>query len=201
MRWNRFFDDLEDQLASEWEAERASVDSETERLRVSRLSMRERWQSVLQAPGSPRHPSFDLADGTIATGAITAVGADWVALEADQPRPRTTLIPSEAIMGVGMPQADLERSVRPATSAAADLSARMTFGFVLRDLARRRMCVSVHDVRGRALTGTIDRAGSDHLDLALHEPDAPRRSAEVTGHRMIPLAAVAWVGLDAHARL
>ena len=32
MRWDRFFEDLEDQLDSEWEAERAALDTESERL-------------------------------------------------------------------------------------------------------------------------------------------------------------------------
>ena len=39
MRWDRFFDDLEGQLASEWEAERAVLDSESERLRVARMTL------------------------------------------------------------------------------------------------------------------------------------------------------------------
>ena len=49
MRWDRFFDDLEGQLASEWEAERAALDTEAERLRLSRVALRERlrWLTVL----------------------------------------------------------------------------------------------------------------------------------------------------------
>jgi hypothetical protein len=42
VRWDRFFDDLEDQLASEWEAERAALDTEAERLRLSRVALTER---------------------------------------------------------------------------------------------------------------------------------------------------------------
>ena len=34
VRWDRFFEDLEDQLDSEWEAERAALDTEAERLRL-----------------------------------------------------------------------------------------------------------------------------------------------------------------------
>ena len=89
---------------------------------------------------------------------------------------------------IGMPHADLLRSARPAPPRSP-LADRLTFGFVLRDLVRRRAGVAVHLASGRLLTGTIDRAGADHLDLALHEPGAPRRSDAVAGYRLVPFAA------------
>ena len=72
----------------------------------------------------------------------------------------------------------------------------MNLGFVMRDLVRRRVAVDVHLSQWRMLAGTIDRAGADHLDIALHEPGTPRRAGEVTGHRIVPFAAVAWIRLD-----
>ena len=51
------------------------------------------------------------------------------------------------------------------------------------------------------LAGTIDRAGADHLDIALHEPGTPRRASEVSGHRVVPFGAVAWIRLDSGATL
>ena len=72
----------------------------------------------------------------------------------------------------------------------------MTFGYALRDLVRRRTAVVVHLSSGRALSGTIDRAGADHFDIALHEPGAPRRADAVTGFRVVPFVAVAWIRLD-----
>jgi hypothetical protein len=51
------------------------------------------------------------------------------------------------------------------------------------------------------LAGTIDRAAADHLDIALHEPGIPRRAGVVTGHRIVPFAAVAWIRLDPGATL
>jgi hypothetical protein len=77
----------------------------------------------------------------------------------------------------------------------------MTLGFLLRDLARRRVPVTLHVTDGREYSGTIDRAASDHLDLALHEVGSPRRADLVTGHRIIPLSAVADVRLDSPAVL
>nr|BFF10721.1 hypothetical protein GCM10025699_20240 [Microbacterium flavescens] len=99
-----------------------------------------------------------------------------------------------------MPHHDLLRSARPAAPRSA-LAERMTFGFVLRDLVRRRAGVVVHLSSGRALTGTIDRAGADHFDLALHEPGTPRRADAIAGHRIVPFAAVAWVRVEGAPRL
>ena len=64
MRWDRFFDDLEDQLASEWEAERAALDTEAERLRLSRVQLAERLTLLTSRdPAAPAVVSLDLADG------------------------------------------------------------------------------------------------------------------------------------------
>ncbi|CAN5201946.1 hypothetical protein BH09ACT1_BH09ACT1_01770 [soil metagenome] len=65
-------------------------------------------------------------------------------------------------------------------------SARLGIGFVLRDLCRRRLPVDIGLAGGR-YHGTIDRVGSDHLDLAEHELDSPRREAAVIHYRIVPL--------------
>lgn len=199
MRWDRFFDDLEDQLASEWEAERAALDTEAERLRLSRVSLQERLAMLAGADGAPPSLAFELADGATLRAAVTGAGSDWVALRPAEGR-GAVLVPMGAITSIGMPHAELLRSARPAPPRSA-LADRMTFGFVLRDLVRRRAGVEVHLVSGRVLTGTIDRAGADHLDLAVHDPGAPRRTDAVSGHRLVPFAAVAWVRVDAAAPL
>jgi len=196
VRWDRFFDDLEDQLASEWEAERAALDTEAERLRLSRVLLSERLTLLAGRDGAAlATASFDLVDGTALRATVTGVGADWVALApADRPA-GAVVAPFTAILGVGMPHADLLRTAR-AAPPRSPLTERLTFGFVLRDLVRRRAGVAVHLVNGRMLTGAIDRAGADHLDLALHDPGAPRRADAVTGYRMVPFAAVAWLRAD-----
>jgi hypothetical protein len=193
VRWDRFFDDLEGQLASEWEAERAALDTEAERLRLSRVSLRERLTSLVDRERNGTAPSFEVGGGTVVSAEVTAVGADWVAL--DGGRAGALVVPFSAIEAIGMPHADVLRSARPSLRRSA-LSDRMTLGFVVRDLVRRRVAVTVHLVQGRLLSGTIDRAGADHLDIALHDRGAPRRATEVTGHRIVPFGAVAWIGLD-----
>lgn len=193
MQWDRFFEDLEDQLDSEWEAERAALDTEAERLRVSRLELHDRL-----VPLVGQRLGLDLTGGVAVDGRLAAVGADWCALEPDMRRAGPLIVPLRALLAVTVPHAQLLSSARDAAPGEA-LRRRMTFGFVLRDLARRRIPVSVHLVDGRTLAGTIDRAGADHLDLALHDPGAPRHPQSVTGHRMLVQGAVAAVRADAPA--
>ena len=193
-----FFDDLEGQLASEWEAERAALDTEAERLRLSRVALRERLTMLVDRERAAAPPSFDVADGTVLAAEVTVVGADWVAL--DGGRSGALVVPFASIAAIGMPHADVLRSARPAPARSA-LADRMSLGFLVRDLVRRRIAVTVHLTHGRSLAGTIDRAGADHLDIALHEPGTPRRASEVTGHRLVPFAAVAWIRLDGGATL
>jgi hypothetical protein len=192
VRWDRFFDDLEDQLASEWEAERAVLDTEAERLRLSRVTLRERLQGLTASAVS----SFEFVDATVLTGEVVAVGADWVGISL-RPARGGVLAPLSGIVAVGVAGEDLLRSARPeAALPARGLAERMSIGFVLRDLARRRVPVALHTVEGRALTGTIDRAGADHLDLALHDAGAPRRTADVQGYRIVRFASICWIGLE-----
>ncbi|MDZ8201618.1 hypothetical protein RZO50_08820 [Microbacterium sp. SSW1-59] len=196
MRWDRFFDDLEDQLASEWEAERAALDTEAERLRLSRVGLRVRLRSLAVQDA---RIALELADGIRLRATLGGVGADWVsAVPVDGVG--AALIPIEAIVEVAAPQADLLRSAQPA-EAESPLAARRTFGFAVRDLVRRRVRVAVHLVSGRMLHGTIDRAGADHLDLALHDVGAARRNREVSGYRLVPYRSIVRVQVDAAGEL
>lgn len=199
MRWNLFFEDLEDQLASEWEAERAALDTEAERLRLSRMELRSRLAALVGARSAEDAAplSLELADGTTLSARIQALGADWLAaVPADGGRWGITIVPLAGIRCIGLAYGELLHTARP-LDARAGLSERMTFGFVMRDVARRRAPVSLGLLSGRVLTGTIDRAGADHLDVALHEPGAPRRAGDVLGFRLVPFSAIAWARLDA----
>lgn len=197
MRWDRFFEDLEDQLDSEWEAERAALDTEAERLRLSRISLRER---IVALAAARCVVAVDVAGGTSITGEVDRVGADWCALRTSARRPAVALVPLTALQTLTASVDGVLSSVREAAPGPA-LAQRMTFGFVLRDIVRRRIAVRVHLVDGRALAGTIDRAGADHLDIALHEPGTPRRAESVTGVRVVAFAAVALVLIDQPAEL
>lgn len=189
MRWDRFFEDLEDQLDSEWEAERAALDSEAERLRVSKLTLRERLVAAVGAEAG-----IELAGGTTVSGSVAAVGADWCAIALAEAR-GAVLVPLWSVGAVTLAHETLLRAARSANAGSA-LARRMGFGFVVRDLVRRRVPVAVELVSQRVLTGTIDRAGADHLDLALHDAGAPRRAGAVAGYRLVPFAAVAAVRVE-----
>ncbi|WP_315552530.1 hypothetical protein [Microbacterium aurum] len=207
MRWDRFFEDLEDQLDSEWEAERAALDTESERLRLSRVRLRERLVAIAAA-GSARPVSCELADGSVLDGRVSRVGADWFGLtgaaHGDGERRLAVrplwIVPLAAVQALTLPVEDMLGSVRDA-AAGDTLGQRMGLGFVLRDVVRRRVGVTVRLTTGRVLHGTIDRAGADHLDLALHDAGQPRRSGAVTGFRVVPFEAIAAVALDAPLEL
>lgn len=197
VQWDRFFEDLEDQLDSEWEAERAALDTEAERLRLARLRLRDRL-AVHVGEHTDAVPAVELVDGSALSGRITAVGADWLGLTGDSRRGDGILVPLTAVAAVGLAHSDLLRSARgDRESTGSRLAARMSLGFVLRDLVRKRAAVTIAVVGGRRLAGTIDRAGEDHLDLALHEPGTPRRGDLVTGFRMVPYPALLTVRWDA----
>jgi molybdopterin-binding protein len=195
MRWDRFFEDIEDQLESEWEAERAALDSEAERLRLSKLTLHERLAALVSVEASS---AVELVDGTVLTAPITALGADWLLVSPWQTRAGAALVPLTSVASVRMPHAEMLRTARPVEPGTkAPVSRRATFGFAVRDLVRRRAGVTVHLVGGQMFSGTIDRAGADHLDLALHDTGSPRRRDEVTAYRLVPFASIAWIGADA----
>lgn len=195
VHWDRLFEDLEGQLASEWESERAALDAESERLRISRLELRSRLR-VLCADSA--QATIDLAGGARIRARLKALGADWVAAAIVQTEDAaavrsTRIIPLHAVHGLSIDHGLLLASLDDADSSAPVLRERMSLGFVLRDLARRRVPVRVVGIDGADFHGTVDRAGADHLDLALHDPGTARIAAAVRGFRMIPFAAVTSV--------
>lgn len=195
MRWDRLFDDLEGQLAFEWEAERAALDAEAERLRISRLELRDRLRMlcaadarvVLTLTGAHRTPVR-----------LVSLGADWVAASdapAEGARVATSIrvVPLHAISGIAVDHGLLLRSLDVQDEHEGALRERMSLGFILRDLARRRAPVRISTADGDDLRGTIDRAGADHLDLAEHDAGQARVARAVTGFRIVPFSAIAAV--------
>ncbi|GAA2893773.1 hypothetical protein [Microbacterium esteraromaticum] len=191
MEWEHLFDDLEGQLAAEWESERAALDAESERLRISKLTLHDRLRTM-NARGA--RVVLELVGGECWDAALRVIGADWVGVSAGGD-PRLRIAPLNAIESVGVDHGSLLASL---ASDAPDsgLRGRMTVGFVLRDLARRRVPVTVGRRSGDPQHGTIDRAGADHLDLALHDASEARRMRSVRGFRSIPFSALSWVRLE-----
>lgn len=195
VHWDRLFEDLEGQLASEWESERAALDAESERLRISRLELRGRLRVLCARTAAA---TIDLPGGMRIRARLQTLGADWVAAsivdaEDASSRRSTRILPLHAVRGLSVDHGLLLASLDDGEASAAVLRERMSLGFVLRDLGRRRVPVRVVSVDGVDLHGTIDRAGADHLDLALHDPNTARTAAAVRGFRMLPFTAVTSV--------
>ncbi|WP_214443704.1 hypothetical protein, partial [Mycobacterium tuberculosis] len=76
MHWESLFDDLEGQLAAEWEAERAARDAESERLRIARLALPTRLRHLCAAQAEA---TLHLADGARIPVGLRSLGVDWLA--------------------------------------------------------------------------------------------------------------------------
>ncbi len=197
MHWDRLFADLEGQLASEWEAERAALDAESERLRIAKLALRERLRVLARAQASARI-ALPGASAPL-RGRIDAVGADWLGvLPADGGA--LSLLRLDALHGIELDHGLLLESLEESRADDPGIGERMSFGFVVRDLARRRLPLRIGLVDGSEIHGTVDRASADHLDLAVHESGQPRRSQAVTAYRILPFTAIARLTMPPRTR-
>lgn len=200
MRWDNLFDDLESQLEHELTAEDIDLRAEEERLRLGRMSIRDRLAALHGAQPSPGGYSIRLffTDGQPMSVQPAALGKDWVSGDVidESSRRRQCIIPLSSIGGIVLQPEQVSQSLVAPESAAEprDLSARLGLAFVLRDLCRRRQGLDLELVSG-TVHGTIDRVGRDHLDVAVHERGMPRRESEVTQHRIVPLSQLRYVRL------
>ncbi len=190
MRWDDLFDDLESQLEQELGAEEGDLLAEEERLRLGRLTMRDRMIAMTRPDDGPSAPlRLALRDGSAVTVAVGSIGRDWLVGELIGARRGSCIVPLSAIASLLPTPEQLARSVTavPAVEPAVSLSARLGLPFVLRDLCRRRAAVDLSTGSGERLHGTIDRVGRDNFDVAEHEPGVPRRAASVARIRIVPL--------------
>ena len=191
MRWDLLFDDLESQLDQEQRDEERALAVEEERLRLGRLTLRDRLTAMTRADpaASDSGVRLELIGGRTLALRPLVFGRDWMsAALADAGRSGTQcIVPMAAIAAVLPSRSQLEPSLEPVPESTARLAERIGLPFVLRDLCRRRSAVRITTLDG-VTHGTIDRVARDHVDLALHEPGAPRREREVQGYRIVPLA-------------
>jgi hypothetical protein len=198
MRWDNLFDDLESQLEQEISAEELDLGAEEERLRVGRLTIRERLEAVHQAGGSDiRGLSVTLSNDLRLVLRPVTFGRDWFSADVvdESKRRAQCVVPFFALSGVSLSGSQVASSVHmTAKGEHPSLSSRLSLSFVLRDLCRRRRALSIVLATGE-LHGTIDRVGRDHLDLAVHEPGSARRDSAVLEYRLIPLERIVLVRL------
>lgn len=176
MRWTALFDDLEAQLAQQERAELASEVAERVRAERAQVALADR---LLAASGHPL--GLRLRGDVRLAGTCADVAPAWLVLHDGH---ASVLVPLSAVVAVD----GLGVAVAPEPGLVLR---RLGLGHAVRALARDRTGVSLWSDAG-VLTGTIDRVGADHLDLAEHPPGEPRRSAAVRG-----VVAVAFSGLIA----
>ncbi len=208
MRWESLFDDMESQLEHELGAEDAQLRAEEERLRLGRLTVRERLGALSSATDAVADPlRLELRSGGLVTVRALTFGRDWLAGElagecaAVGGHQTQCVIPLGAVAGVLLERADILRSLGEQPVAQARVAERIGLAFVLRDLCRRRAGVEIDCGTGpsgaaRLVHGTIDRVGRDHCDLALHEASTPRRESLVTGYRIVPFEQIMMLRLS-----
>lgn len=178
MRWQALFDDLEAQLE---QAESAALQAEVAdrtRREAGLLGMADRLRA---AEGHP------LAVTVWGAGTVHArlldTGPDWLLLE--EAGRRELLVPFAATLGI----AGLgPRAAVPGSEG--EVGRRLDLRWALRGLARDRAGLSVVLRDGSTLSGTLDRVGADHVDVAEHAPGEARRAVAVRQVRMVPLTAL-----------
>ncbi len=181
MRWRAFFDDLEAQLDAAADAELAGEVAERSRLEAGRVRLADRLAAATGAAVTVTLPGIGALRGD-----LLDAGADWLLL--DEGAGREALVPLAAVLGITGLGA---RSAPP--DAESELAKRLDLRWALRGLARGRAGVSVGLRDGGALSGTLDRVGADHCDLAEHPLGEARRATAVRQVRLLPFAALAVV--------
>ena len=174
MRWESLFADVEAQLVA---AERAELDAEVaERTRAewSRVRLADRFRS---AAGQEVH--LLLAGGHRVSGTCTDAAPEWATL---RDGPTQVLVPLHAVVAV----TGLSAAVAPPPGAVLR---RLGLPHALRAVMRDRRAVRVL-TGGSLLTGTVDRVAGDHLDLAEHPLDEPRRPRSVRQVWSVPFSAL-----------
>jgi hypothetical protein len=180
MRWTALFDDLEAQFEAARAAERSAEVAERARREAALLGLLDRLR-----PAVGTVITVHLPRPVLLRARLLDCGADWLLLE--EQGGREALVPLRAVLGV---TGAGRTAVVAATSAVAK---RLDLRWALRGIARSRTGVSLGLTDGTLLHGTLDRVGTDHLDLAEHALGEARRAAAVRQVRLVPLHALVQV--------
>ena len=176
MDFDTLFQDLENQLERELDAELINRLDDEERERRAKLTLRERLVSLQRI-----QPDIELVgmskDGRKLGFRIKNVGKDWVALDVHEPAELRgpVIAPIHVLNNIEIPAGIVRESLGTPVGEISDhdlrtlsstprLAEKVNLAFVLRDLSRRRKRVTIHTSLG-STSGTIDHVGVDHLDL------------------------------------
>lgn len=183
MRWHQLFEDLGAQLAALELQERAAEVAEHVRAERGQVALVHRLAADPEARLRLRVRGVGWVDAN-----LTDVGQDWLLaqVEGTGRTGRELLVPLTALSAV-------EGLAGRADAREQVASRRFGLRHALRAVSRDRARVRVHDIDGDHLTGTIDAVLADHLDLARHADDEPRRAGAVRGRVSLPSSALAMV--------
>ncbi|MBC3762831.1 hypothetical protein H7K62_14125 [Quadrisphaera sp. RL12-1S] len=176
MRWDALFADLEAQLDAA-DDDVSAMHAERVRAEVASVELRDRLRAALG-----QRVALRLAGGEAVDGVLRGAGPDWLLVEDPAGE---ALVPTAAVLL-------LDGLTRSLAAPPGAVERRLGLASVLRGVARDRSAVRIW-LRGDAggvLTGTVDRVGADHLDLARHAVDEARRPGSVRGVVTVPLPAL-----------
>lgn len=179
MRWDELFGDLEGQFAAAESAELATEVADRSRREISTLRFVDRLRPAVGRPIDVRV----WGAGTV-EGRLTALGPDWLLIA--QAGTRETLIAAHAVLSVGGLTAQSASPMSEGTVAA-----RLDFPFALRAITRDRSPITLSLVDASHVSGTIDRVGSDFIEVAEHAAGELRRRVAVQSVRAYPMSAIA----------
>jgi hypothetical protein len=182
VRWDELFADLSGQGEAD---EAAALDSEVAdryRWEAGRTGLTDRARGWL-----PRSiVSVGLPAGQTVRGPLLAVGGDWLVLGDGR---LDCLVPVAAVRWLRPDSQGQAGTLEPTRGAGAAVH-RLRLVHAVRLLVRDRTYVRIRLVEGETVSGTMDRAGPDHLDLAQHPADLPRRASAVHSTWLLPYAAI-----------
>ncbi|MDX6199125.1 MAG: hypothetical protein QOJ79_2276 [Actinomycetota bacterium] len=179
MRWEALFGDLEAQAEALAAAELHAEVADRTRREQGLLRLVDRLR---EAEGHPL--AVTVAGAGVVHGRLLDAGTDWLLLA--ETGARELLVPLASVLGVtGI-------GVRTAVPGSeGEVGRRLDLRWALRGLARDRAGVAVVLRDGSTVSGTLDRVGADHVDLAEHPPGEARRAVAVRQVRVVPLDAIA----------
>lgn len=181
MRWEELFADLDAQLSAAEAAELAAEVADRTRHEVGQLRLVDRLRPSLGAAVSLQVTGL----GT-ARGRLLDVGTDWLLVQEDGAG--QLLLPTSSVLSIS----GLGRAAE-VPGSEGEVVRRLDLRWTLKGLVRSRSGVQLVLSDASVLTGTLDRVGADHVDLAEHPPGEARRPAAVRQVRLVPLAALAAI--------
>lgn len=180
-RWQDLFDDLSAQLEAGQAAELAAEVADRTRREAGAVALDDRLAAAAGGLVQVRVPGH-----AAVRGRLVDTGPGWLLVALDARR--EALVPRPSVLALtGL----THRAQAPGTAAA--VSRRLDLRWALRALTRERAGVGVLLADGSTLTGTLDRVGADHVDLAEHPAGELRRAAAVRAVWTIPLTALSAV--------